>query len=406
MKRWLTKPLGDVCEFVRGISFKPTDLVGAGSANSLACFRTKNVQLALEADDLIHIPRSFVKTDRQLVQEGDALISTANSNNLVGKCCFVPRLDYPATLGGFIAGVRSNPKQMRPRFLYYWLASPPIQERLRRLARQTTNISNLPLTDVAKELAPVPPLVDQERIVKLLDEADELRMLRVQADRRTADLIPALFQEMFGDPDDNLRGWARCPVSSFVEELHGGRSVNPAGADEAAGRFRVLKISAVTWGEFNPEESKPVPAMYEPPESHFVRAGDLLFSRANTTELVAATSYVFDTPPNLLLPDKLWRFVWMQPQVVEPLFVWWLFQAPSVRRKLGQRATGTGGSMKNISKPKVMSLEVPLPPLPLQKEFAARVSEIRAVQAEQADSRRRLDDLFQSLLHRAFNGEL
>jgi type I restriction enzyme S subunit len=146
--------------------------------------------------------------------------------------------------------------------------------------------------------------------------------------------------------------------------------------------------------------------MYEPPESHFVRAGDLLFSRANTTELVAATSYVFDTPPNLLLPDKLWRFVWKQPQVVEPLFVWWLFQAPSVRRELGQRATGTGGSMKNISKPKVMSVKVPLPPLPLQKEFAARVSEIRAMQAEQSTSRRQLDDLFQSLLYRAFQGEL
>ena len=46
---------------------------------------------------------------------------------------------------------------------------------------------------------PVPPLAEQERIVKLLDEADELRKLRAQADRRTADLIPALFHEMFGD---------------------------------------------------------------------------------------------------------------------------------------------------------------------------------------------------------------
>lgn len=56
--------------------------------------------------------------------------------------------------------------------------------------------------------------------------------------------------------------------------------------------------------------------------------------------------------------------------------------------------------------PKVMLLEVPLPPLSLQKGFAARVSDIRAMQAEQAASRRRLDDLFQSMLHCAFNGEL
>ena len=47
---------------------------------------------------------------------------------------------------------------------------------------------------------PVPPLAEQERIVKLLDEADELRKLRTQADNRMIDLIPALFNEMFGKP--------------------------------------------------------------------------------------------------------------------------------------------------------------------------------------------------------------
>ena len=49
----------------------------------------------------------------------------------------------------------------------------------------------------------VPPLVEQERIVRLLDQADELRKLRAHADIRSADLIPALFNEMFGDPVTN-----------------------------------------------------------------------------------------------------------------------------------------------------------------------------------------------------------
>jgi type I restriction enzyme S subunit len=52
------------------------------------------------------------------------------------------------------------------------------------------------------------------------------------------------------------------------------------------------------------------------------------------------------------------------------------------------------------------ALKLPLPPLELQKEFAGRVSEIRAIQTEQSASRRRLEDMFQSLLHRAFQGEL
>lgn len=54
----------------------------------------------------------------------------------------------------------------------------------------------------------------------------------------------------------------------------------------------------------------------------------------------------------------------------------------------------------------IKRLRLQVPPLPLQEEFAARVSEIRAMQAEQAASHRRLDDLFQSMLHRAFQGEL
>ena len=400
MKRWPTKPLEEIAELYGGSTpsrdspafwggdiywVTPTDLPMPDEGISVVS-KTKDriTQAGLDNSSATVVPK------------GTVLFS---SRATIGK---VAVADMPLTTNqGFANFVPHS--EVTSRFLAYALWFH--REDIARLSGSTT-FKEVSRSTLRKYHLPVPPLAEQERIVKLLDEADELRKLRVQADRRTADLIPALFHEMFGDPDDNLRGWARCPVSSFVEELHGGRSVNPAGADEAAGRFRVLKISAVTWGEFNPEESKPVPAMYEPPESHFVRAGDLLFSRANTTELVAATSYVFDTPPNLLLPDKLWRFVWKQPQVVEPLFVWWLFQAPSVRRELGQRATGTGGSMKNISKPKVMSLEVPLPPLPLQKKFSSRATEIRAVQAEQSASRRRLEHLFQSIQHRAFQGEL
>jgi type I restriction enzyme S subunit len=50
------------------------------------------------------------------------------------------------------------------------------------------------------------------------------------------------------------------------------------------------------------------------------------------------------------------------------------------------------------------ALPVPVPPLPLQQQFAQRVTEIHEMEAEQTGSRRRLDDLFQSMLHQAFNG--
>lgn len=376
MKRWPTKPLGEVCEFVRGISFKPTDLVESGSPDSLACFRTKNVQAALEADDLLYIPRSFVKTDRQIVQEGDALISTANSSNLVGKCCYVPHLNYPATLGGFIAAIRADPTQMRPRFLYHWLVSPQIQVRLRGLARQTTNISNLPLTDVAKEPTPVPPLAEQERIVKLLDEADELRKLRAQADRRTAALIPALFHEMFGDPATNPNGFRKEPLENLIR-VKSGDSL-PAKDMDVGGEFPVYGGNGISGyhGKF----------MFQQPVIVIGRVGVY----CGAIHLSEPKSWVTDNALYLC-------------ELKEDFDEQYLVAALRVAN-LNQYAGRAAQPL--VSGNRIYPVPILVPPLGLQKEFAARVTEIRAVQAEQAASRQRLEDLFQSLLHRAFNGDL
>ncbi|GAK54885.1 putative restriction-modification system specificity determinant [Candidatus Vecturithrix granuli] len=252
----------------------------------------------------------------------------------------------------------------------------------------------------------LPSKEEQTRIVRLLDEADALRRLRARADTRMAAFIPALFHEMFGDPVLNEKGWPLVLVSSFVHGFEAGKSILTEGIENPKSQYRVLKVSAVTWKNYQPEESKPVPPDYNPLIHHIVRKGDLLFSRANTTQLVGATAFVFETPPNILLPDKLWRFVWEEPLKIDPLFVWSLFLHPSIRYELGSRATGTSGSMKNISMQKVLSMKAILPPLALQHEFAARVQAARVIQAQQAASRARLEALFQSMLARAFAGEL
>jgi type I restriction enzyme S subunit len=60
----------------------------------------------------------------------------------------------------------------------------------------------------------------------------------------------------------------------------------------------------------------------------------------------------------------------------------------------------------NLNAATLKAVELPLPPLPLQQQFAQRVAEIRELEAAQAASRLRLESLFQSMLHRAFNGAL
>lgn len=399
MSRWPTIPLGELCTINPRLT-----------ASERPAPETAVTFVPMAAVDEVEgrISQPELRTYKQVAKgytpfkEDDVLLAKITPCMQNGKAAIAHGLQGGIGFGSTEFHVLRSNGKLLPRWLFAFIRQPSFRSAAEANFTGSAGQKRVPADFLKNYVIPVPPLIEQQRIVALLDEADKLRKLRAQSDRRTADLIPALFHEMFGDPVENPRGWRRQLVSSFVSELQGGRNVNPAGADEAAGRFRVLKISAVTWGTFQPDESKPVPSTYEPPASHFVRPGDLLFSRANTTQLVGATSYVFNTPPNLLLPDKLWRFLWKEPRTIEPLFVWWMLQAQSIRRELGARATGTGGSMKNISKPKLMSLDVPVPPLPLQNEFAQRVTEIHAMHAAQAESRQRLDDLYQSMLHRAF----
>lgn len=253
---------------------------------------------------------------------------------------------------------------------------------------------------------PLPPLPEQRRIAAILDQAETLRTQRRTALAQLDSLTQSIFLDMFGDPVMNDRDWPKVRIDAFVAGFESGRSLVADDEEDASSTYRVLKVSAVTSLEYKPEQSKAVPSDYVPPLSHIVRAGDLLFSRANTTELIGATAYVEKTPDNLLLPDKLWRFVWHKPSHTTPLYVRHLFRQPKFRQEIGQRASGTSGSMKNISHDKVLSIEVGHPPLPLQQTFATRVQAIEALKTQHRAALAELDALFASLQHRAFSGEL
>ncbi len=264
----------------------------------------------------------------------------------------------------------------------------------------------VPENFLASLRVPLPSLAEQRRIAAILDQADALRAKRREAIAKLDALVQEIFLEMFGDPATNPRGWPKMRLFDLVAELQGGRSIDPSPDSTTESTYRVLKISAVTSMHYRPLESKPVPNDYVPPATHLVRRGDLLFSRANTDELVGAVALVEDTPDNMLLPDKLWRFIWRDSQQVESLFIWALLQLPSLRHEIKRRASGTSGSMKNISQAKLLGIEVMLPPVIEQRRFADRVRTLGQLKSAQVRSQVGIEGLFAVLRDGAFSGEI
>lgn len=298
-----------------------------------------------------------------------------------------------------------SPDSVDSRYLELFLRSPSaLNYYTAKLRGTTARRRSLPSSVFLALSVPLPSLDEQHRIAAILDHVDALRAKRRAALAQLEELMQSIFIDMFGDPVSNDRGWESGTIGRCIEGFESGR--NLVGNDDDDGGYRVLKVSAVTSLTFKNAESKPLPSGYVPPAAHLVKVGDLLFSRANTAELVGATAFVSHTDGRTALPDKLWRFRWKAISLAEPRYVEKLFQRPKFRQMISDRATGSSGSMKNISRDKVLSINLGWPPVITQNEFARRIEQIDVIVDGHRAALAELDSLFVSLQSRAFRGEL
>ena len=122
----------------------------------------------------------------------------------------------------------------------------------------------------------------------------------------------------------------------------------------------------------------------------------MLFSRANTQEYVGATALIDRDYPDLMLPDKLWKIV-LKPDI-NPVFAKQFLSHPEVRKILSAMATGTSGSMYNISMEKLKSLQIIVPEKEQQNAFTFFVEQSDKSKFELAQAISRIDDMIKALM--------
>lgn len=360
----------------------------------------KTVARASERRALQLVSKSFTS-----FRDGDVLLAKITPCFENGKI-FQASVTTPVAFGSTEFHVVRCGAKLDGRYLVHFLRRQEVRSDGERKMTGSGGQRRVPKHFLESLGIPLPPIPEQRRIAAILDKADALRAKRREALAQLDRLAQSIFVEMFGDLMSPTAPWSPVPVSGFVAGFESGKSVAAEDEENSSSQYRVLKVSAVTSLEYKPSESKAAPPRHVPQDSHFVRQGDLLFSRANTTELIGATAYVSQTPDHLLLPDKLWRFIWHESPRAAPHFVNFLFRQPKFRAEIGRRASGSSGSMKNISQEKVLSIEVALPPLALQEVFSKRIEKVMRMKAAQVPCADALDTLFATLQHRAFRGEL
>ncbi|EIM3106965.1 restriction endonuclease subunit S [Escherichia coli] len=250
---------------------------------------------------------------------------------------------------------------------------------------------------------PLPPFEVQKRIADILDKADGIRQKREQAIKLADDFLRATFLDIFGDPVKNPKGWKKDKIKKGVLDITSGWSATGENIPCKSDEFGVLKISSVTSGIFKPEENKMVDSKTIPASKKliFPKKGDLLFSRANTRELVAAICMVHQDYDNLFLPDKLWS-IKLDHDLLLPEFFLVLIQNEKVRDLLTKQATGTSGSMLNISKNKFEETEIIFPEINVQNDFCNSFRKIMNIKTKLIKSYELANESFSSLSQKVF----
>jgi type I restriction enzyme S subunit len=266
-----------------------------------------------------------------------------------------------------------------------------------RLSKKTTGVDSIAFSDVGRIQVSVPPLPEQRRIVNLLDEADVLRRRRAQADRRTADLIPALFYKMFGDPVRNSNSLPTGELRDLANIITGnspsrkiaeyyGNDIEWIKSDNINTPFHIvtraeerLSVKGRLVGRAAPKGATLVTCIAGSPSC--------IGNAAMADREVAFNQQINAAIPKDGVDSK---FLYALLLMIKPLV----------------QAASTGGMKGIVSKSRFETVPVIIPPSKAQAEFGKRFDLAVVLLNQQDASRRRLDDLFQSMLYRAFQGEL
>ncbi|MEZ9139995.1 MULTISPECIES: restriction endonuclease subunit S [unclassified Shewanella] len=416
-KGWCVLPLNIAATLIRGVSYKKNESSSEFSEGSLPILRANNIQDGkLYFDDLVYIPADKIKAEQKIKAKDIVIAMSSGSKKLVGKSG-VATVDFDGGFGTFCGLLRPN-KHLDSRYIGHFTRSKYYADLVSSLSKGV-NINNLKPAHFSEIMVPLAPLNEQIRI------ADKLDSILAKVDQAQARLekIPHILKRFrqsvlaaatsgeltreWREENGLSYEWQSIKVSTLVSKIEAGKNIKCDERPPHDNEFGIIKISAVTWGFYDEAQSKTLKDDKLFIENRRVGVGDFLISRANTLELLGMPVIVKKVTKNLMLSDKVLRLVMPEQEKA------WLdifLRSPKGRLEIQSRATGNQESMRNIGQKALFDIDVLLPTSIEKTEIVKIVglltSHVEMLEKQYFIIKSRLDKLAQSILAKAFRGEL
>lgn len=392
MSGWATASLGEIFDIARGGSPRPIDAYVTDDPKGINWVMIGD---AKEGAKYITSTKKRIRPEgaqrSRRVKPGDFLLTNSMS---FGKP-YIMQTDGCIHDGWLALSPRDG--NVDPNFFYHLLGSKALYSEFERRASGAT-VKNLNIDLVRGVTVPLPPVPEQRHIADILDKTDALRAKRRGALKKLDELTQSIFLDMFGDPITNPKGW---PYQSIDELFAIARGGSPRPIDvfitEADDGVNWIMIGDTTEGGKYITATKKRIKPEGVSRSRLVKPGDFLL----TNSMSFGRPYIVQTPGCI---HDGWLVLSPRSSGFEPDYFYTLLGSPAVYTEFQRRAPGA--TVKNLNIDLVRGVRVPVAPASEQRRFAAAVACIEATRRRLVSESSRLDELFASLQHRAFRGEL
>lgn len=284
-------------------------------------------------------------------------------------------------------------EELNINYLKHYLKSP----RIKRLVTKSDNGSsqpNLSATNVKKFQIPLPPLDQQKQIAKILDTADAYRQKTKALIKKYEALTQSLFLDMFGDPVTNPKGWEKVSLESCLHKVH------KIGKDFSEDSIEYVDIASVDNIRNNITETTTYKTNERPSRAQqILLSDDVIFSTVRPNLKNIAINHVDGR-----IGSTGFFVCRVDREKLSNLFLYKVLLSDSVTDYFV--GITSGANYPAIKSSDMRKFQVITPPLENQNQFAERVQAIEAQKALAQQELDKADQLFNSLLQKAFKGEL
>lgn len=238
---------------------------------------------------------------------------------------------------------------------------------------------------------------EQEQIVSELDLLSGIIEKKREQLKELNALAQSIFYDMFGDPITNEKGWEVKKLGEVCESVSYGTS----NSSSENGVYKYLRMNNITYsGQIDITDIKYIDISEEEYEKYVVRKGDILFNRTNSKDLVGKTA-LFDFEEEMIIAGYIIRVRVNQDSIIPTFVVKWL-NTPFMKSYFKNICKGAV-NQSNINSKELKSISIPIPPLPLQQQFASKIEAIERQKELIKQSITETETLFNERMQHYFN---